>query len=225
MSLKLPSDILIVAAHSDDEVLMAGGLLIKNKNLGGSNKIIFFTDGTSSRGESCKNKQRRYKETQEAANILCAEIVYSGNFPDNKLDSVPLLDIIKIIEKQILLIKPQIIVTHCQDELNIDHQIVGRATLTACRPINDLNLLTILLGNVSSSNEWHINQISIKNNLFIDIEKEKDLKYKALQLYDSEKRNSPNPRSLEMVIAKDKFTGSIAGFLSAESFFIHKTYL
>ena len=225
MTLKLPCKILVVAAHSDDEVLMAGGLLIKNKNLGGTNKIIFFTDGISSRVQISKNKPLRNKESIEAANILGAEIIYSGNFPDNKLDSVPLLDLIKIIEKQILLIKPQIIITHCQDELNIDHQIVGRATLTACRPVNNLNLVTILLGNVSSSNEWHINQKSIKNNLFIDIEKEKDLKYKALQLYDSEKRMSPNPRSLEMVTAKDKFTGSIAGFLSAESFFIHKTCL
>ena len=133
--------------------------------------------------------------------------------------------IIKVIEKYVLKTKPNIVITHSQDELNIDHQLVGRALITACRPINDLNKLTILLGNVSSSNEWHINNNSIKNNLFIDIENEKELKYKALEKYESEKRMAPNPRSVEMVRSKDKYFGSFCGLNAAESFHIHRTLI
>ena len=53
---------------------------------------------------------------------------------DNKLDTYPLLKIVKIIEKYIKKFKPDIIYTHFNNDLNIDHQIVNQAVLTACRP-------------------------------------------------------------------------------------------
>ena len=54
--------------------------------------------------------------------------------PDNKLDTVPFLKIVKKIEKKIFEIKPNKILTHSNLDLNIDHRIVSQAVITATRP-------------------------------------------------------------------------------------------
>ena len=223
MVLDLPSNILLIAAHSDDEVLMAGGLLIKNKTKGGQNNILYFTKGVGARENiDIKDEIKREYEAKKSAEILGAEIKYFGTFPDNQLDNVPLLNLIKIVESFIEELQPSIIITHSQDELNIDHQIIGRAVITAARPSNKLKNTSILLGNVPSSKEWHINQSSMKNNLYVNIEKEKDLKYEALKSYESEIRYPPNPRSLELIKIKDQLVGAEAGLNYAESFVLFR---
>ena len=128
-------NLLVVAAHPDDEVLGCGGTVIKYKNKGYKINIVFFTDGEGSR----KNVRTKDIEKRKAAAIKCAK--YLGckkpiflSFPDNQLDKVPLLKIIKKVELIIKKNKPEIVFTHFNNDLNIDHQIVSKATVTACRP-------------------------------------------------------------------------------------------
>ncbi len=222
-----PSSILVIAAHPDDEILMAGGTMARNFKAGGTNNVIFMTNGVGSRevGNFNSDSNIRALESEKANSILGSRIIKSYDFPDNALDGVTLLTLIKAIENHINIIKPDLIITHSQDELNIDHQLVGRAVITANRPQNGRKNVLLLLGSIPSSCEWSISNWKLKNNLYIDIQNFKDLKYKAMKCYKSECREPPNPRAIELLESRDCLIGSEAGLNCAESFYIQRLTL
>ena len=61
---------------------------------------------------------------------------------------------IKIIEKEVNLVKPEIIYTHHISDLNIDHSITHRAVVTACRPEPKKSVKKIYCFEVPSSTDW-----------------------------------------------------------------------
>ena len=136
--------ILIIAAHADDEVLGCGGTINKFSKMGAKIEVLFIADGVSSRDRRKKSLERkelleRKKSCKLATKILGINKITFLDLPDNQLDTIPLLKIVKKIEKKILSFKPEIIFTHFNNDLNIDHQIVNKATITACRPIGKKN--------------------------------------------------------------------------------------
>ena len=141
---------------------------------------------------------------------------------DNELDGYTLLTIVKKIENVILSIKPQIIFTHFSGDLNIDHQITSRATVTAARPVqNNSFLKKIIFFETLSSSEWTMNE-RFKPNLYVDISKEIRSKIKALKAYKSEIRKFPHPRSTKAVIALSNLRGSEISVNHAEAFQIFR---
>lgn len=140
--------VLVVAAHPDDEVLGCGGAIINHINNGDDVYLIVLADGVTSRmyqpgllriKEVKKHKKAieiREKEFYKAAGIMGLK---KGNcfwqgFPDQRLDSFPLLDLIKEIEKITAGVVPDIIYTHHWGDLNKDHRICCEAVVTAFRP-------------------------------------------------------------------------------------------
>ena len=217
-------NILVVASHPDDEVLGCGGTLYNLKKKGAKISALFLSDGESSRKHSKINKliEDRKKQAVQAGKILGIKKMIFGNFPDNSMDTIPILKIIQFIEKQIKKIKPDTIFTHFESDLNIDHQITSKSVITACRPIKNLSVKSILFFEILSSSEWNI---SIKNksfipNYFVDIKKSLKFKLKALKCYKREMRKWPHPRSLEGVKLLSKTRGSSVGLSNAEAFIL-----
>lgn len=134
-------DILVVAAHPDDEVLGCGGSIAIHKRQGNRIHVAFMADGISSRceiGHDYQDELRiRRMAAENAANILGIDSVSYNSFPDNKLDTVPLLEIVKAVEDVIQEFQPGLIFTHHTGDLNIDHRKTHEAVITACRPQND----------------------------------------------------------------------------------------
>ena len=126
MSLK----VLVLVAHTDDETLGMGGTINKHFLKGDKIDVLSMTDGISSRSDNCSQKclRDRFQAAKEASEILGFKWFEFGNFPDNSMDSVPLLEIIKFIEKAKNKLNPDIIYTHSAADLNIDHKIVNHAT-------------------------------------------------------------------------------------------------
>ena len=62
-----------------------------------------------------------------------------------EFDKVSLLSIVKIIEEQISTFQPDMILTHHNYDLNIDHRITSQAVFTASRPIG--RNIQIIFGN------------------------------------------------------------------------------
>ncbi len=152
--------LLVVAAHPDDEVLGCGGTLIKYKKDGYKINIIFFTDGEGSRdNRNIKDIKKRRSSAIKSSSLLGCKNPIFFNFPDNQLDKVPRLEIVKKIELILEKTKPEIIFTHFNNDLNIDHQIISKATITACRP-QIKYVKKILFFEIPSSTEWQIT----KNN-------------------------------------------------------------
>jgi N-acetylglucosamine malate deacetylase 1 len=222
----MKNKVLVISAHPDDEVLGCGGTLANHYIKGDEIHQIFVSDGEGARlkrGKSLiKDINSRIKLAKKVAKILGISKTKSLNFEDNQLDKIPLLKIIKKLENEIEKFKPNIIYTHSDIDLNIDHQIVSRAVLTACRPIKstvkEINFFEIL-----SSTEWsHKSFKSFNPNYFVDISKTINLKLKAIKVYQKELRNFPHPRSILGVKTLSKYRGMMSGLKEAEGFYIKR---
>jgi len=168
-----------------------------------------------------ENEIVKLKEKAEDANkILGVKKVYTYDFPDNRFDTVSLLDIIKTIEKIKKDIKPDIVFTHHYGDLNIDHQITFKAVMTAFRPTKDESVKEIYSFEIPSSTEWNApsSLTYFMPDYFVDISKTIKLKVRAMKEYKCEIREYPHPRSIESIEIKAKQRGIQVGLEAAEAF-------
>jgi LmbE family N-acetylglucosaminyl deacetylase len=217
-------NILVIAAHPDDEVLGCGGTIAKHVANGDVVDIIFLTNGVSSRNLTSKNVNKnisiRRQSAIKAINILGANNPIFLDFSDNQLDKYSLLEVIKPLENIIFKIAPARIYTHHYNDLNIDHQITNKAVVTICRPQKKNTVKEVLFFEIPSSTEW---QISKKSNYFIpnwfeDITLYLPKKIIALKAYNVELMKWPHPRSTKGIEALASWRGSSVGYGAAEAF-------
>lgn len=212
-------DVLVIAAHPDDEVLGVGGTMVKHVSSGDNVYVYIVTDGSSTQYEGNSKILEKKKEEAKKANFKLGvkEIIF-GNLPDMKLDTIPHVQINKEISKVIEKIKPQIVYTHHYGDLNKDHQEVYKSTLVACRPYNS-SVKELYLYEILSSSEWGEMSVQIKPMLFQKLTKDElELKIEAMKEYESELRDYPHPRSLEGIINLSKFRGQMISKEYAEAF-------
>jgi len=226
--------VLVVVAHPDDEVLGMGGTIAKHSDKGDKVHVVYLTTGITSRRNSGhlnkvvyeideKNQKLMKKEIDKlksdalkSCKILGVNTTSFYNFPDNELDSIPRLKIIKTIEKEIEKQKPDIIYTNHYGDLNIDHKLVYESCLTACRPIKGKNPQLFAFG-VISSMEWNFPS-SFNPNYFVNISKNLKTKIRAMKSYKNELKKFPHPRSVEGIEITAKKWGTICGKNCAEAF-------
>lgn len=221
----MTDSILIIAAHPDDEVLGCGGTIARLAQEGCEVNIAVLGEGITSRYKQGKLPDKTLLEKLQAcskrvAKLLGAKDLFAYNLPDNGFDTVPLLDVIKIIEKLVENLRPQVVYTHAGGDLNIDHCIVHRAVLTATRPMQGQSVREIYSFEVPSSTEWAFGQFqpTFQPNVFVDISPTLKIKLKAMELYDGEIRPAPHPRSVEALQDNARRWGSVAGLKAAEAF-------
>lgn len=194
--------ILVVAAHPDDEILGCGGTVARFCKEGYAAYTLILGEGIAARGNGKdvsykKEEIRRLKEQADSANrIIGVKKVFMQSFPDNRFDTVPLLDIVKAVEKVAKEINPDIIFTHYSLDLNIDHRITYDSVITAARPLSGNTVKEIYSFEVLSSTEWN-SPASFIPDTFINIKDTMDTKLKALRQYKSELMPFPHPRSLK----------------------------
>lgn len=214
--------ILIIAAHPDDEILGCGGTIIKLKDDHDIN-VIFMTDGVSARGRNSHESKKRRMSCLKLFKKLNLQKPIFFNFPDNQMDKVPLLKIIKKIESCIKKINPETIFTHYFDCLNIDHQITSKAVLTACRPLKNFKVNKILSFEILSSTEWaKFTRKSFEPNYFIDISNHIEKKIEAIKFYKQELKKYPHSRSTKGIRALASFRGISCGVKYAEGFYLNR---
>ena len=217
-------NVLIVAAHSDDEVLGCGGTIAKHIEEGDRVTVMFMTDGVSSRSKRDRTTaSSRNNASNNAMVVLGVQDIRHSNFPDNKMDTVALLDVAKDIEIVIASVKPNIIYTHFAHDLNIDHRITHSDVMTACRPQSWSTVQKILSFEVLSSTEWNSpSQPNFIPQYIVNIEAHWAQKLSALKCYDEEMRPYPHSRSYECIEALATLRGATNGFNKAEAFFVER---
>lgn len=219
-------DVMVVAAHPDDEVLGCGGTIARHVASGDRVHILIAAEGITSRQlkrnrtKSMQNLKELAKSTVLACEILGAKGVKQMNLPDNRLDSIDRLDLIKMIEQSIETIKPHTVYVHHYGDVNIDHRRLNEAVITACRPTPGHSVQKILSYEVPSSTEWQPpgGLPIFQPNWFVDISKQWSLKRRALEAYSSEMRPSPHPRSMDAVEHLARWRGAQVGIDLAEAF-------
>ena len=217
---KKMNKILVIVAHPDDETLGCGATIAKHTKNGDKVQVVFVADGFSSR--EVKNGERNLPATEVAGVLGCENPIFL-DFPDNQLDVVSLLEIVKKIENIINDLQPNIIYTHYFGDLNIDHQITHKAVMTACRPQPDFCVKEIYSFETLSATHWQSSSMGAFNpNYFVDVSDFMKKKMKALQCYDNEMRKAPHARSYESVENLAKFRGSLVGVNYAEAFLVER---
>ena len=148
-------------------------------------------------------------------------------FPDNRLDEIPIIKIIKIIEDKIKSFKPSIIFTHSLYDLNIDHSITCKAVLTATRPFSKTFVKKIFSFEIPSNTELYFkgNKNYFVPNLFSDISTVMKIKLKFIKLYKDELRKPPHPRSIDGIKTLAKYRASQCGLQLAEAFETQREFL
>jgi LmbE family N-acetylglucosaminyl deacetylase len=213
--------ILIIVAHTDDESFGCGGF-IKKMSLN-KNKIsaISFTNGVDSRSNIKETEIKKRKiSSLKASRILGFSWLAQYNYPDNKLDSVNLLEIIQVIEKHKKQFQPHVVITHNFSDLNIDHRKIAEATLTAFRPEPEEKLEQLLTFEVPSATDFRVlkNKKNFLPNYFVDIDKYYKSKIEAIKCYKKEVKPYPHSRSIQGIKNLNKIRGNQSGLKLAEAF-------
>lgn len=219
--------VLIVAAHPDDEALGCGGTAARLAEQGAAVHVLFLSDGVSARapskGKAVKAglKQRRDAAIR-ACKILGAKPPRFHDFPDNRLDTVALLETIQPIEAMIRECLPDTVFTHHAGDLNVDHRRAHQAVVTACRPQRGASVRSLFFFEVPSSTEWQPpgSAAPFEPSAFFDISSTLQRKLAALDAYSAEMRDWPHPRSLQAIEHLARWRGATVGMEAAEAFVV-----
>ena len=220
--------VLVVAAHPDDEVLGCGGTIAKHALAGARVHILILAEGATSRAgsrrtglSSSASALRTLREAaRRAGKLLGAVDVSLAGLPDNRLDGVELLDIVKKIESAIAAARPDIVYTHHNGDVNVDHRIAHDAVIAAVRPQPGNRIRGLYFFETPSSTEWRppASMPPFQPSHFVDIAKTLDRKMSALRAYDSEMRAWPHPRSYRAIEHLARWRGATVGCEAAEAF-------
>ena len=216
--------VLVVVAHRDDETLGAGGTIARHVAMEDTVGVISMTDGVSARdGVTRQQSEERLEASLAAGKTLGFEWLATGHFPDNQMDSVVLLDIVKFIEAVKTDFAPELLYTHFPKDLNIDHALTSRAAFTAFRPEESAILKEIRTFEIPSATDYAATLGDCFNpNLFVDITKFWEKKHKALCAYSDELREPPHSRSLEGIEALARLRGHQNCMKLTEAFQVHR---
>jgi len=218
--------VLVVAAHPDDEVLGCGGTIARHVADGDQVQVLIVAEGATSRLEHRDRSQvgdqlsDLAKAAHKAGSILGVAGVELLDLPDNRLDSLDRLDLIKHIEFYINHYRPQVVYVHHSGDVNVDHRLLHEAVITACRPTPGHAVRRLLSFEVPSSTEWQPpgSASAFLPNWFVDISDQFNLKIDALEAYASEMRPWPHARSLKAVEYLGRWRGAQVGVEAAEAF-------
>jgi LmbE family N-acetylglucosaminyl deacetylase len=213
--------VLCVVAHPDDEVIGVGGTLARHAADGDDVHICILSDGVTSRYDDTDAAdgeiEQRRQRARRAADTLGATVSLHG-FPDNSFDTVPLLNIVRTIEAEISDHSPDVVYTHHYGDLNVDHELTCRATITATRPLADSNIDRVLAFETLSASEWSVPSPdnAFQPTSFVTISDQLATKTDALSVYETELREPPHPRTVDTIRKNAEVYGSKAGVPAAE---------
>jgi N-acetylglucosamine malate deacetylase 1 len=217
--------IAVIAAHPDDEVLGCGATIARHAAAGEEVHILIVSEGATSRDGVRSRAKVQVQLSDLAASARKAHAILGSAslemlaFPDNRMDSVDLLDVVKPMEAFLDKVCPETLYTHFPADLNIDHRIVSEAVQIACRPLPGSRLKQLLMFEIASSTEWRVaSPVSFSPNYFVEISATLEIKKQALSAYAAEIRPWPHARSLEAVEALAKWRGASVGVMAAEAF-------
>lgn len=219
--------IAVIAAHPDDEVIGCGATMARHAAAGEQVHVLIVAEGATSRSAKRNRDDMQGRFTELAASARKAQAILGAAtlemlaFPDNRLDSVDLLDVVKAIETFLAKVRPETVYTHYCEDLNIDHRVVSEAVQVACRPVPGSTLRQLLMFEVASSTEWRVaGPATFSPTYFVDVSATLPQKMAALSAYAAEMKPWPHARSLQAIEALAKWRGASVGTAAAEAFLL-----
>jgi LmbE family N-acetylglucosaminyl deacetylase len=217
----------VIAAHPDDEVLGCGGTIARLAREGAAVHVLLLADGEGARAATAeaidsRAVEARNRSADASAAILGCASIRTLDLPDNRLDRLEMLDVVKLVEHFVEQHRPSTVFTHHGGDVNVDHRVVHEAVIAACRPQPNHPVREMLFFETASSTEWRPagSSSAFIPNWFVDITDTIGVKMAALQAYESEMREFPHARSMTAVQALAAWRGATAGVTAAEAFIL-----
>ncbi len=213
--------VMVVAAHPDDEILGAGATLARHASVGDQVHACVLAEGATSRYDD-QMVDTLHECGKRAGDLIGFSSVRFDHLPDQRLDTLPLIEVTQRIEELVDTVRPEVIYTHFPWDVNSDHAVVAKCLWTACRPYRFPFVRCIAAFETPSSTEWAIpsEQHRFQPNRFVDVSSTLDLKLDAMRCYSTEIRPYPHPRSLRALQERAAYWGSVSGFAMAEPFMV-----
>jgi len=214
--------ILVLSAHPDDEVLGCGGSIARWSEEGHNVYVHVISEGTTAQYDESEIKTKR-DASERVKKILGIKEIFHDNLPDAKLDTIPILDIVKLLENSVSRIEPEVLLTQHFGDISQDHRAVFKAASIVSRPTQHNSIKRFLSYEVPSGTEWgafSYPERSFKPNYIIDITGHLKKKLAAMKEYEIELREPPHPRSIKGIENLAAFRGQSSGFTYGEAFMI-----
>lgn len=212
--------ILVIACHPDDEVIGAGGTILKEVAKGTEVYVQIITKAWEPKWSENTIKEKR-REVEKVHSFLGIKKTFFADFPTTKLDSIPESLLVDSITNVINEVQPKIVYTHNPYEIHKDHRIAYSATIAAVRPLPNSKINKVLLYEAPFTS-WNNSSIHNQPNIYEDISKFLDKKIEAMNMYKTELRDFPHPRSEKGLRIIAQYRGLEVGMHAAEAFYLSK---
>jgi len=211
--------VLVFAAHQDDETIGCGGTISKFSKNGSEVTVVFVTDGSTgfSKGQEHEVKSvvsKRSKESKKACNLLGVNEVIELRLPCQKIENNQenFHSFIKIIRDQ----KPNLVITHSDNDKHRDHLAVNKLCIEAAWKANeDIHPELGCRHKIDDLWCFEITDL-ICPDYYVDITETYEDKIAAFQCYDSQNGIVENYSNL--IDGLSKVRGFNSGVLRAEGF-------
>lgn len=221
-----PKRVLGIFAHYDDEVLICGGTLLKWAEGGSENRILFFTAPDTGRTTGFKLFWHNlFSPRRQAAGRAAEALQYHiiDKHPrhiEKTLSALPEEAMTRRIRSELQCFRPDVLITHAGSDTHQDHRALFKAVIIACRPLCAETPRLILSGeDISGAQQNHGKFVPrFIPQVYIDITPQFDRKMEALQIYGSELRRFPHPRSIEGICAYATMRGTTIAVSKSEAF-------
>ena len=214
--------VLCVVAHPDDETLGVGGTLALHAAAGSEVTVLIMSEGEVEKLDGTPRCDTRRECALRAAEAMGVSHVEFHDFPDQRLETVPFIELIKTVEAALDRYRPTVVYAHHGGDANTDHQVVFKATYAACRPMTRLGSLVqrFLAFETPSSTDQapQVGDYVFNPTTFVDVEPVWAKKLKALECYPTEMIGGKHPRSVDYIEALARVRGGHSGYLLAEAF-------
>jgi LmbE family N-acetylglucosaminyl deacetylase len=199
-------------------VIGVGGTIVQHASEGDAVYVAVLTEGTSAQYPDDWERiaARKKQQTLRVAEVLGVSEVFTGDFPELRLDARPIFEITRFLEKVVTRVKPNIVYTHHYAELHRDHRTAYEATTVSVRPYALPSLKRLLCYQVDTLEHW--GHGPAQYNVYTDITKTLETKLQAMAIYETEVREHPHPRSLEAMRQIAYRNGAAVGLRAAEIF-------
>ena len=214
-------NVLVISAHPDDEILGAGATLARHVDQGDQVHACVLAEGATSRYQDDMVNEL-VECGKQAGDVIGFTSLRFEQLPDQRLDTLPLIEVTQLIEDLVDTVRPEVVYTHFPWDVNTDHAVVARCTWTACRPYRFPFVRMLAAFETPSSTEWAVpgEQHRFEPQRYVDVSGTLSRKLEAMRCYRSELRDYPHPRSLRALEERAAYWGSIVGVPAAEPFLV-----
>ena len=216
--------VIVISSHPDDEILGAGGTLLKHKSNGDKLAWIIVTAISKENKFSNNNIINRNKEIKKVSEMVGFSNVFELNYPTTGLHSQTVNNMIPKISKIFIDFKPEVIYVMNRSDAHSDHRYTFESVIACTKSFRYPFIKKILMYECISETEFapQLHERIFIPNYFVDISPFFTKKLEIMNVYKSELGEHPFPRSKRNIEALATYRGATVGVKYAESFQIIK---